>query len=102
MPAGGLPVEQWSDVRTAEHNVRHGFRGDRRAAGVLTPLGTSSTRPFKKQESIIQIKDQYKRMREHEEANDAECHPQNPAVLASISPVAPVNGIDVLIQPGQI
>src|SRR4029434_10821790 len=61
-----------------------------------------STWPFKKQESIIQIMDQYKRMREYKEANDTECHPQNPAVLTSMSPLASGDGIGVLTEPGQI
>src|SRR4029453_17443591 len=61
-----------------------------------------STGPFKKQESIIQIMDQYKRMREYKEANDAEGHPHNPAVLTSMAPLAAGDGIGVLTEPGQI
>src|SRR5690349_9670713 len=72
------------------------------AGGLPCSPRMTSTWPFKKQESIIQIMDQYKRMREHKEANDAECHPQNPAVLTSMAPLASGDGIGVLTEPGQI
>src|SRR4029453_11154362 len=72
------------------------------AGGVPGAPSMPSTGPFKKQESIIQIMDQDKCMREYKEANDAEGHPHNPAVLTSMLPLASGEGIGVLTEPGQI